>query len=140
MPASPPEAKESSPPPGTARSFTLYLLAGLGSLATDLAVFGTLHHGLGCTEVVSHLVSRPAGGLACFFLNSKITFAHRDASDRRVEFLRFWVVFAASYALSTGLLWLIVDALHWTGILAKLVCEALILIFNYVCLRFWTFR
>ena len=124
------------------RLFARYLLAGVGSFLADFAVFTLLTSGLTGTArfdaVQAHLVSRPIGGVACFLLNRRFTFRSDGAAAE--EFVRFAAVFFASYLVTLGLIALFCDLLGWTARPGKLLAETLVLLFNFVALKRFTFR
>jgi putative flippase GtrA len=124
----------------TTASFVRYLLAGLATLGADLAVYRLLIDGLAFAPLAANGVSRPVGGVVCFFLNKHWTFENRGRGSSVGQFVRFWCVFAMSFLLSEALLWGFYDLLHLESTLAKLAAEAIVVVFNYVCLRLWTFR
>lgn len=115
-----------------------YLLAGLGSVTTDFSVFTLLCGAFDATPLGAHLVSRPLGGLACFLLNRRFTF--RSAGPLAPEFVRFWCVFGASLALTSGLIALFCGALGLPPLPGKALAEALAVVFNFLALSHWTFR
>lgn len=121
-------------------SFCLYLLVAPGSLVADLSVFTLLTEWVDLDAVIAHVISRPVGGLVCFYLNKFVTFQNKGDASEGQQMMRFWVVFGSSYLLSTGLLGIFVHLLHWNELAAKLTSEAICVLFNYVSLRFWTFR
>ena len=124
----------------TVRSVVLYGLVGLLSLAADLSVFTLLGHGFGIHPLVANCVSRPLGGVVCFFANKYWTFDNIGRKPTATQFVRFWCVFGVSLGLSQGLIWFFYVLLEWNQDLAKIVAEAFIVVFNYLCLRLWTFR
>ncbi len=121
-------------------SFALYVLVAPASLVADLSVFNLLHSVFSWGVVPSHLISRPIGGLVCFYLNKHVTFQNKGKSSTKKELIKFWVVFGVSYLLSTGLLTFFDQVLNLGANPAKLLAEAICVLFNYISLRFWTFR
>jgi len=125
----------------TLASFAFYLLVAPASMVADLSVYWSLISvSDGLDPVLAHLVSRPVGGLVCFFLNKHVTFLNMGRTSAARQMAKFWVVFGASYLLSTGLLALFVRVLNMDDLPAKLTAEATCVLFNYLSLRFWTFR
>ncbi len=122
-------------------SFALYLLVAPASMLADLSVYwGLISIFDGFDPVLAHLVSRPVGGLVCFFLNKHVTFRNAGKASATRQMAKFWVVFGTSYLLSTGLLAFFVHVLSFGDFYAKLSAEAICVLFNYASLRFWTFR
>lgn len=115
-----------------------YSLAGLGSLAVDGLAFAALVHGAGFGPVAAHAVSRPLGGITCWWLNRRFTFRSRGAVPG--ELLRFIAVFAASFALSAGLLALLCGPAALPPLAGKALAEGLVFLFNFFALKHFTYR
>ncbi len=120
--------------------FLRYLLVGLASFAADYSVFLLLLDVFRLDEIPSHWISRPIGGVVCFLTNRRWTFHAGDRGSVRAQFVRFWCVWGMSFALTTGLLALFSKVVGLPPEAAKLLAEGLAIIFNFLCLRFWTFR
>ena len=122
------------------RQFIRYSLAGLLSGGVDLGLYAGLYHLLGVNPLAANLVSRTAGGLVCYFVNRYWTFGDRGTARSSVQFVRFWLVFLASLFLSEILLAAFYEGLEWPAVPAKLAAEGIILVFNFLALRHYTFR
>ena len=88
----------------------------------------------------TNCISRPLGGLVCFYANKHWTFGNRGRHRTSTQFIRFWCVFLMSLGLSEALIWLAHDVLEVGPRASKLSAEAICVAFNYLCLRLWTFR
>ena len=119
-----------------------YLLAGTVPLAVDFSVFTTLRR-LGADPLLINLISRPLGGVTCFLVNRFWTFRAAGRGGAAMQFTKFCCVFAMSSFLSEALLALFTRGFGATGASAdasKAVAEGLVLVFNFLCLKHWTFR
>jgi putative flippase GtrA len=125
------------PRAGVVPLFGRYLVAGLGSFAADFSVFTLLTHGASLDPLISHLLSRPLGGLTCFYLNRTWTF--RSSGPIAAQLVRFWAVFGASLALTEGLLALFCKGIGIPAVAAKALAEAIAVAFNFLALWHWTF-
>jgi putative flippase GtrA len=67
-------------------------------------------------------------------------FSFRVGLDHGTALRRFLVLAAASFVLSTMLMWLIADIMGLSPRIAVAVIAVVIPINNYVCNRFWVFR
>jgi len=117
--------------------FPRYLLAGLGSFLADFSVFGLLTGAAGVDPLIAHLVSRPLGGVTCFYLNRTWTF--RSTGPVSIQLVRFWCVFGVSLALTEGLLAVFCKWMGLPPIPGKGLAEAIALVFNFLALKHWTF-
>lgn len=139
-----------------------YLTVGLGSAITDFTIYGLLLHFAGLPPEAANLISRPCGGIFSFTGNKLWTFNRRQLKGTPREFVRFWIVWLVSYAVSELLVWgfhlhfirnpALPHALtgmigHATGfhpdmvaVLPKFCAECLVGIGLFLSHRFWTFR
>jgi putative flippase GtrA len=122
------------------RQLPRYVAAGVLSALTDFGSYSLLVHGCGWNLVLANGLSRPLGGMTCFLLNRHWTFAEQRGASARRQLLRFWCVFGISYALSWLLLEISGNRMGWHPMLAKTSVEGVVLIFNFLCLKHWTFR
>lgn len=121
-------------------AFLRFLATGAGAAAVDLSTYALLVKVFGVHALIANLVSRPMGGLFSFTVNKFWTFANRDKARVHVQFVKYWVLWGAGYAMSEGLLALYLSALHIPPLLAKPAAEATVGIVNFFALRLWVFR
>ena len=119
-------------------AFVRYLVAGLGSFAVDFSAFAGLTGVAGVDPLVAHLVSRPLGGIACYALNRRWTFASTAAVAP--EFTRFAMVFFASLAITEGLLALFLTVIGLPPLVGKALAEGTVVTFNFFALRHFAYR
>jgi putative flippase GtrA len=67
-------------------------------------------------------------------------FSFQVRLDHGTALRRFLVLSAASFVLSTGLMWLIADIMDFSPRIAVAVIVIVIPINTYICSRFWVFR
>ena len=121
-------------------SFSIYLIVGLIAATVDFGVYYLLATRLDIEPLIVNLVSRPLGGLVCFYLNKRWTFRNRGSKSLSAQQIRFWCVFLMSLGLTEVLIGFFHHVLRFHEMVAKLASEAVAVIFNYVCLKFWTFK
>jgi putative flippase GtrA len=113
-------------------------VAGLGSVAVEGIAFVTLVYALGLSPLVAHGVSRPLGGLACWWFNRRYTF--RSSGAVPGELLRFAVVFTVSFALSAAWLALFCGPAGLPPLIGKALAEGITFFFNIFALKHFTYR
>lgn len=116
-----------------------YGIVGLLNTFVDFAVFSALVYGLGVAAIVAQPISYLCGFANSYVWNRKWTFR----SGKRVnvpELIRFGVVNAVSFGLSTVVLMAIVSGLGWSALIGKAVSIVVSLAVNYVGSRLWVFR
>lgn len=117
----------------------LYLYAAVGGLVLGLDVcsfwlllkFGQFHY------LAAHLVSRSLGGLCCFVLNRFVTFRKKSMDGVVADFIKFLMLYAASFLLSSGLIHFGIQVCHLPEVGAKITAECMVFIFNYTIMKYW---
>lgn len=117
----------------------LYLYAAVGGLVLGLDVlsfwlllsYGHLHY------LAAHFVSRSLGGLCCFVLNRFVTFRKRNMSGFLADFVKFLILYTASFLLSSGLIHGGIQICHLPEVVAKVTAECMVFIFNYTIMKYW---
>lgn len=116
-----------------------YGIVGGMNTGVDFAVFALLVYGLGAAAIVAQPISYLCGFANSYVWNRKWTFR----SDRRSgvgELVRFGIVNAVSFGVSTVVLMAIVSGLGWNALLGKAVSIVASLAVNYIGSRLWVFR
>jgi putative flippase GtrA len=139
-----------------------YVTVGFSSALADLSIYGSLVYFAGFSPVAANLISRPCGGLFSFTFNKIWTFDRKQRQGTHREFIRFWIVWTASYGLSNLLVWSfhhffirnpdlpasLTAIIHQisgmtlplAALLPKLCAEGLVCIGIFLSHRYWTFR
>jgi len=120
--------------------FVRYTLVGVVCAGVDFAVYAGLTLIAGEHPLIANLVSRGLGGTVSFLLNKRWTFKNRGRESGVVQFGRFWVVFGVSFALSEVVIGLFFEGLRFGPVASKLLAEGILVVFNFLSLRFWAFR
>lgn len=128
------------------RRLAKFAIVGAAGAVVDFAVFNLLRVGLGAPLVVANVLSVCCAIANNFYWNRRWTFA--ESSDRAVTLplARFITVSLVGLALNTGILLLGVRLLPaeltepWRANVAKAIAIGLVLIWNYLLNRHWTFR
>ena len=117
-----------------------YLTVGAGAAATDFLTYALLTRSLGMDPLAANLISRPLGGLFSFIFNRAWTFRNHRAQAAHVQFLRFWILWLVTYALSEALVGLFNRIAGLGPLLTKMGAESVVGLFNFLVMRHWTFR
>ena len=125
--------------PGILRDAIRYSLCGFAVVATDYGTFFLLSSGLGWSPLAAQAVCRPAGGLVSFALNRAWTFRDRRGLALRVQFVRFWVVWASAYVLALTAVGLYTRLMPDHPALAKMCADATVAVVSFTLQRQWTF-
>jgi putative flippase GtrA len=120
------------------REFLLYAAIGMTGVALDLVAFLFLFNAVGLTEFVATFLSTTLGIGNNFLLNVRFNFRTRDRLLQR--FLRFYVVGGAGILLTFGLFALLSGAAGWDPNLVKVLSLPVVLVFQFVLNKKWTFQ
>ncbi|MCB9663124.1 MAG: GtrA family protein [Alphaproteobacteria bacterium] len=115
-----------------------YLTTAMASAGSDWLVFKLLGV-LGLGPLGAQAVSRIVGGVTSFALNKTWTYESAGTGRTTEEALRFGVLYAVSYVLSLGLLYLAVEVLALPTDPSKLAADGLCFAVNFVAMRAWVF-
>jgi putative flippase GtrA len=121
-------------------AFARYLLAGVASFTVDFSLYTLLATALGADPLLANAISRPVGGLTCFFINRSWTFNAAGRNPFPLQILRFWCVFGASLLLTEGLIALFCKGWGLSAVPGKALAETIAVGFNFMALKYWTFR
>lgn len=124
---------------GVLRDVVRYSLCGLAVGASDYGTFFLLSSGLGWSALAAQSVCRPVGGLVSFLLNRFWTFRHRRGVPLRVQFGRFWIVWASAYVLALTAVGLYARLMPDHPAIAKLCADATVSVVTFTLQRQWTF-
>ena len=125
--------------PGVLRDAVRYALCGVAVGAGDYGTFFLLSSGLGWSALAAQSVCRPVGGLVSFVLNRAWTFRDRRGVPLRVQFGRFWIVWASAYVLALTAVGLYARLMPGRPALAKLCADATVVVVSFTLQRQWTF-
>ena len=124
------------------RSILIYLILGGLTTAVNYAVYVPLYNICGFSATFSNVIAWVAAVVFAFFTNKPLAFESKDWTFAVVakEFLSFVLCRAASGAMETGLIFLLVDYLHYNGNVMKLLVSILVIIINYFGSKFFVFK
>jgi len=126
------------PLPSEARKILVFLLVGVFTTACNYSVFWLLLNVFHLHYLVSSWTGYLTGVLAGFFLNARFTFAAGKTGGRDPAL--YLAVYLFSLAVSTGLLYLLVDLLGIAPEWANIIAIGQSTVTNYVGCRFFVFR
>lgn len=111
-----------------------YLLVGGSSVLLEYGSFLTLVMIMGGGAVTANAVSFLIGLVYTFLLHNKWTFSGDHTHGMRGQFIAYATLAAINLALTSLLIGLQVDVLDIAPFIAKLVCMALVVVWNYLLL------
>jgi putative flippase GtrA len=118
-------------------SFFKYALVGGLGLVVDMGLFYLFYQRLGINYVVANVMSSSLAVVHNFLWNSFFTFRVRNRLWSR--FLLFYGVALAGMGLSSAMLALMIDVLHWNGMVAKGISVFVVAMLQYFINKKLTF-
>ena len=115
-------------------------IVGIFVVALDYAVFAALLWAMPGNHLLANVAGKIAGAVSGFVLHRQITFAgqHRGRAGRQV--LSYTMLFAFNLAMSSLLLWLLVDYLRFNTYWSRLSVDAMVIICSFTGSRLWVYR
>lgn len=114
--------------------------AGVGAIGTmaHYALLVLLVEAIAANEVAASTAGATLGALVNYALNRRYTF---DSEKRHREALtKFLIVAALGLTLNAFFMFVLVELLSVHYLLAQVVSTTLILVWNFIGNKFWTFR
>jgi len=118
------------------RQFVLFSLVGIIGTGAHYAVLITLVQMNLTGPVVGSIYGFTTGAVVNYCLNYRFTF--NSSGKHLPTFLKFFAIAISGLCLNTLImLWL---TQQWHYLLSQVIATGLILVWNFLCNRFWTFR
>ncbi len=120
------------------RNLILYGIIGSCTAALDFLIFTCLTEWTPIHYIVANVISCSTGILCSFLLNRKYNFKVTDHMLRRMAI--FFAVGVFGMFLSSVLLHLFIDNLHWNELVAKLASIVIVVLIQFVLNKYISFR
>ena len=114
-----------------------YLISGGITVIADFSIFWLLTSVLDVWYLHAHFISRSFGGVVCFGLNRYFTFGQCKSGKLASEVIRFLVLYAVSFVLSSVLVYSFVSGIGAGAVLGKFIAECIVFLFNYTVMKYW---
>ena len=128
------------------REMLRYMLIGLGTFIIDITTFEYAYDLLKINPVlhttVSHIISWVFSTTFAFFLNKYFVFHSKKTTVKHFLY-ELGVFFGGrlfSLVMSIVMLLLFINILDWTPILAKLLVNVFVVVFNYIIAKLFIFK
>ncbi len=120
------------------RQFICFAGVGAVGTAVQYMLLVLLVQAVEMYVVTASTLGMVAGATVNYFLNHRITF--RSDKPHREAMVKFFSVAAGGVLLNGLLMALLADIMGFYYLLAQLVATALVLVWNFLVNRVWTFR
>lgn len=121
------------------KPFAKYCIVGVLGTTIDVGVLWLLVHFGGMAVLAATTISFTVSVANNFLLNKFWTFRSPSTNYRKL-FIKFILVSLGGLGLTNVCMWLLVHELMIWYIWAKLITSALVLVWNFLANKYWTFR
>lgn len=122
------------------RELHKYAAVGGVVLLLDVGLYWLLINLCAVWYLYAHFVSRAVGGLACFALNRQVTFRSHAKGRFVQQLVRFVLLYALSFILSSFLIYGLVGGLASPRVLGKVAAELIVFLMNYSIMKYWVLK
>ena len=119
-----------------------YLFFGVLTTVVNYVVYLPCYNLLGLSGALSNVIAWVVAVAFAYLTNKPFVFRSHDWTAKTVipELTKFIGSRVVSGALETGIIFVTVDCLLWSGNLMKLVTSVLVVVLNYVASKFLVFK
>lgn len=122
----------------TFKQFILFATVGIvGTAGQYLALF-VLVEGNILEKVPASIAGFTVGAVINYFLNYRFTF--NSKKSHREAIIKFFIVAIIGAAINTTLFYIGIQLLHLYYMLAQVVATAIVLLWNFIANKLWTFK
>lgn len=121
------------------KPFLKYCIVGAIGTSIDVGILWLLVHFGGMPVLAATSISFTVSVFNNFFLNKFWTFRSPSSNYRKL-FIKFILVSLGGLLLTNACMWLLVHAIEIWYIWAKLVTSGVVLMWNFLANKYWTFR
>ncbi|MDR3573517.1 MAG: GtrA family protein [Anaerolineaceae bacterium] len=130
--------------PKETRRFLRFMIVGAGGTIIDFSILSLLKL-LGLPTLPANTISYLTGVINNFYWNRRWTFSETRAQRWDKQFVQFLVVSLVGLLLNDGLVVLLETPFNvwfgrWGYIPAKVIATGVVVFWNYIGNRLWTFR
>lgn len=122
----------------TFKQFILFAAVGaVGTAGQYLALFILVEGGL-LNKVPASVAGFAVGAVINYFLNYRFTF--NSNKSHREAITKFFIVAIIGAAINTALFYMGIHLLHLYYMLAQVVATVIVLLWNFIANKLWTFK
>lgn len=121
------------------RQFVKFGTVGATNTLVDFGLYLLLTHSLHIFYLLANIFSYLIATVNSFYLNRRWTFRSNDPAWHK-EMVKFVTVTGIGFGLNEGLLYFFVDRAHFHILTGKIFAVLIVLAWNYLLNRHWTFR
>lgn len=125
---------------GVMHQMMRYGIVGGVVYLSDFAAFAAILWFMPNAYLVANVIGKATGALVGFILHRHFTFSwdHKDEAGRQA--LSYLLLFATNLAISSLMLWLLVDTAGVNAFVAKIFVDILVIASSFLAARLWVYR
>ena len=121
-----------------AKQFLKFGIVGISNTAIYLAVYYLLLS-IGVNYLIANCVGFVVSVINAYFWNNKYVFS-QSSSKPTQTFIKVFVSYGSTFLLSTGLLYVLVQLLGVSDVIAPLLILVITVPLNFLLNKFWAFK
>ncbi len=120
----------------------LYLFFGGVTTLVNIVCYALLYYIAGLSNTVSNVIAWVVAVLVAYVTNKLFVFEHKGLgfAGLMLEIASFFGCRVLTGLLDIGIMYLFVDILVWHALTMKIISNVLVIILNYVSMKFFIFR
>ena len=121
------------------KQFIKFGVVGISNTLLALAIYYALVLGVGLHYILSNTIAFAISVLNAYYWNSKYVF--RQSPENKVaQMAKVYASYGITFLVSTGLLFLMVDVLGMSEVVAPIINLSITVPLNFMLNKFWAFR
>jgi putative flippase GtrA len=117
-----------------------YGIVGVIVYAADFVAFAILMVLMPDAYLAANIVGKTTGAIVGFLLHKKFTFSWDQKDSAKRQAGAYLLLFGFNLAVSSLLIWLLVDFAHANAFIAKLFVDVIVIAGSFIANRLWVYR
>ena len=122
----------------TRKQLFRFMLVGVSNTIVSY-VFYLIVFFLSQNYIAGNFAGFVTGTINAYFWNSKFVFAKRESKPDYKQLAKTFASYGATFLLSTGSLYLLINKVHINAVIAPIVNTVLIFVINFLLNKFWVY-
>ncbi len=122
----------------TQKQLFRFMLVGVSNTIVSY-VFYLIVFFLSKNYIAGNFAGFVTGTINAYFWNSKFVFAERKNKPDYKQLAKTFASYGATFLLSTGSLYILINKLHINAVIAPIVNTVLIFVINFLLNKFWVY-
>ena len=125
---------------GVMHQMMRYGIVGGVVYLSDFAVFAAILWFMPDAYLLANVIGKVTGALVGFVLHRHFTFSWEQKDKASRQAISYLLLLAANLAISSLLMWLLVDSVGANAFIAKIFVDVVVIAVSFVAGRRWVYR